>query len=76
MKNVSHHVGTLRILSRLPSSRYGNPRFLVDVAGYVCRTTPDSSMGYGVQNLEGKTVSAYIGTHYGVQSLDRAWEVK
>ena len=73
MKNVSHHYGELRILRRLPSSRNGNPRFLVMVDGYVCRTAVDSNMGYAVKNMDGKRVEAYIGTHYGVRTLDRAW---
>ena len=41
-------------LHRLPSSRNGNPRFLVELAtdaGYMTlRTLPDSHIGYVVEN--------------------------
>lgn len=70
MKNVTHHKGLLRIIERLPSSRNGNPRYLVELDGYTCRTAPDSSTGYSVRNFEGKLVEAYIGTHYGVRTIE------
>lgn len=72
MKNVTHHIGKLEIIERLPSSRNGNPRYLLRVDGWTCRTAVDSSLGYSVGNLDGKQVEAYIGTHYGKATLDYA----
>lgn len=70
MKNVSRHYGKLEIIKRLPSSTNGNPRFLLRVDGWTCRTAVDSSLGYEVQNFDGKQVVATIGTHYGNATLD------
>jgi len=70
MKNVTRHIGKLEIVRRLPSSANGNPRYLVYVAGFTCRTAVDSSLGYSVTNFDGKNVVATIGTHYGVATLD------
>lgn len=70
MKNVSIHVGTLEIIERLPSSKNGNPRYLLRVDGITCRTAPDSSLGYAVPNFDGKRVAATIGTHYGRDTLN------
>lgn len=75
MKNITSHVGTLRIIQRLPSSINGNPRYLLQVAGFTCRTAPDSSLGYSVTNHDGKRVTARIGTHYGHATLDHVTEV-
>jgi hypothetical protein len=70
MKNMSRHIGTLEIVSRLPSSRNGNPRYLLRVDGFTCRTSVDSSFGYSVTNFDGKRVEATIGTHFGVATLN------
>lgn len=70
MKNITSHIGKLDIIERLPSSRNGNPRFLLRVDGWTCRTGVDSSLGYSVQNYDGKRVRAYIGTHRGLATLD------
>jgi hypothetical protein len=70
MKNVSSHVGKLEIVQRLPSSRNGNPRYLLRVDGWTCRTAPDSSLGYSVTNYDGKRVKATIGTLRGLATLD------
>lgn len=70
MNNRTHHIGTLRILDRLPSSKYGNPRYLLEVDGYVCRTAPDSSLAYSLPNHDGTRVSAIIGTHYGKRTIE------
>lgn len=75
MKNVSRHHGTLRVLGRLPSSRNGNPRYRVAIldhadTGPSCVTAVDCSLGYTVQNLDGRQVIATIGTHYGRATLD------
>jgi hypothetical protein len=72
MKNITSHIGKLEIIKRLPSSRNGNPRWLLRVDGWTCCTSPDSSLGYKVQNFDGKTVEATIGTHYGAATLDGA----
>jgi len=73
MKNVTRHTGKLEIIERLPASRNGNPRFLLRIDGWTCRTQVDSSAGYEVQNYDGKTITATIGTHYGVATLDLIW---
>lgn len=65
MNNLTRHVGMLEIIDRLPSSRYGNPRWLVRVDGWTARTTPDSSLAYSITNHTGKRVVAHIGTYYG-----------
>jgi len=70
MKNVSRHQGKLEILQRLPNSFYGNPRYLIRVDGFTCKTPIDSMYGYSVPNFDGKEVIATIGTHYGIATLD------
>jgi hypothetical protein len=70
MKNVSRHQGKLEVLKRLPSSLNGNPRYLIRVDGFTCKTAVDSGYGYCVTNFDGKEVIAYIGTHYGTATLD------
>ncbi len=70
MKNVSRHQGKLEVLKRLPSSLNGNPRYLIRVDGFTCKTAVDSGYGYSVTNFDGKEVIAYIGTHYGTATLD------
>ena len=73
MKNVTRHTGKLEIIKRLPCSLNGNPRFLLRIDGWTCRTAVDSANGYEVQNYDGKTITATIGTHYGVPTLDIIW---
>ena len=70
MKNLTQHTGELKVIARLPSSYFGNPRFLISVEGFTCKTGVDSMHGYSVQNFEGKKVTASIGTHYGVTTLE------
>lgn len=70
MKNISRHAGKLEVLERMPSSRNGNPRYRLYIAGFHCVTAPDSSYGYSVKNFEGKQVVATIGTHFGRATLD------
>ena len=70
MNNISRHVGKLEVVKRLPSSINGNPRYLLRVAGFTCKTAVDSSLGYCVTNYDGKLVTATIGTHYGSATLD------
>lgn len=70
MRNISRHIGELKVLMRLPSSYFGNPRYLISINGVACKTAVDSSYGYSVTNWEGKQVEATIGTHYGFATLD------
>lgn len=70
MKNITRHTGKLEILSRLPSSINGNPRYLLRVDGFTCKTPADSMYGYSVTNFDGKQVTATIGTHYGSATLN------
>lgn len=72
MKNITRHFGKLEIIKRLPSSRNGNPRYLLRVDGWTCRTAPDTQLAYSLPNLDGKQVEALIGTHYGNATLDWA----
>ena len=70
MKNITQHNGTLEVIERLASSINGNPRFLLRVDGWTCRTPVDSMLGYMISNYNGKQVEATIGTHYGVATLN------
>lgn len=71
MKNITRHTGILRVLKRLPSSINGNPRYLISIDGFICKTAVDSMYGYSVTNYDGRQVSATLGTHYGTTTLDR-----
>lgn len=70
MKNLTQHKGKLEVIRRLPSSRNGNPRWLVKVDGWTARTAVDAALGYSIRNFEGKQVVATIGTHYGSATVD------
>ena len=70
MKNITRHTGMLEIIERLPNSVNGNPRYLLRIDGFTCRTAPDSMHAYGVTNFEGKTVTATIGTYHGKATLN------
>ena len=70
MKNITSHSGLLKIIKRLPSSYYGNPRFLVKFDGYTCKTPVDSMIGYEIQNFDGKICDGTIGTHYNYPHID------
>ena len=70
MHNITSHKGTLNIIKRLASSYNGNPRYLLTVDGFKCRTGVDSSHGYCVTNYNGREVTATIGTHYGQATLE------
>lgn len=76
MKNITQHTGTLRVIKRLPPSVNGNPRYLISVDGFTCKTAVDSSYGYSVTNYDGKEVTATIGTHYGQATLNSLTGVK
>lgn len=75
MKNLTRNIGTLEVIERLASSVNGNPRYLVRVDGWTCRTPVDSMLGYCVTNYNGKQVEATIGTHYGYATLASVKEV-
>jgi hypothetical protein len=70
MQNITLHTGILKVIKRLPSSYFGNPRFLVWIDGVNCKTAVDSMLGYAIQNFDNKEVVATIGTHYGVATLN------
>ena len=64
MKNITRHTGTLNIIKRLDNSTFGNPRYLLSIDGFTCRTMVDSMHAYEITNYDGREVSATIGTHY------------
>lgn len=71
MKSITYHTGTLTVVSRLPGSRYGNPRYLLNVGGYCTfRTAVDSPHGYSVPSYDGRQVEVAIGIHYGSATLN------
>lgn len=74
MKNLTNHVGTLKIIKRLKKSRDGNPRFycaIVDQAGtgFTFKTRPDSMTAYGLEQYDGEPVVLTLGTYYGQCTL-------
>ena len=79
MRDVFKITGLVAYLERMPSSKYGNPRYkaAIPVGGdentgpdfMVAATTPDSMLGYTISAFEGKRVRATVGYHYGVLSL-------
>jgi len=75
MKNTTYHEGTLSIIKRLESSTNGNPRYLLEVAGFTCRTAPDSSLAYDMTDYDGIQVKATIGTYYGKATLNSVKEL-
>ena len=76
MKNTTRHTGTLRIVERdRNNGRNGNPRYVCTLDGITCRTAIDSSIGYSLPNYDGKVVSALIGTHYGMVTIEGVREV-
>ena len=71
MRNTTRHIGTLRVVERDNNSgTNGNPRYVVTLDGYTCRTAVDSSLAYEIKNYDGKKVSALIGTHYGTVTIE------
>lgn len=70
MKNITTHTGKLEVIERLNNSVNGNPRYLLRIDGFTCRTAPDSDYGYGVTNFDGQQVVATIGTYYGTATLN------
>jgi hypothetical protein len=70
MRDLRNLAGKLEVLKREPSSKNGNPRYLLLIDGQPCVTSPDSSLAYSITNYHGKNVQATIGTHYGRATLD------
>ena len=70
MENITRHTGKLEIIERLHNSVNGNPRFLIRIDGFICRTGVDSQHGYGITNYNRRNVTATIGTHYGRATLN------
>lgn len=70
MKNITRHTGVLTVVGRAKQSKMGNPRYIVMLDGYTCKTKVDSSLGYSITNFDGKKVSANIGTHYGTVTIE------
>ena len=70
MKNITSHKGILEIVERAPSSRNGNPRYVVRLDGYTARTAVDSDLGYSITNYDGKMITANIGTHCGTSTIE------
>ena len=70
MRNITRHEGILKIIKRLNSSLNGNPRFLISINGFTCKTGVDSMHGYCVENHNNKPVIATIGTHYNTATLN------
>jgi hypothetical protein len=70
MKNITKHEGKLEILEKLNNSFNGNPRFLISIDGFTCKTAVDSMLAYSITNYENREVIATIGTHYGTATLD------
>jgi len=75
MKNVTRHTGILEVIERAKSSLNGNPRYVIRLDGYTCRTSVDSSLGYSITKFDGKKVTAEIGTHYTTVTIQNVKEV-
>ena len=75
MKNITRHTGTVEQLTRMDSSKNGNPRFSFIIDGYTAVTGVDAMQGYEIQNLEGKNCAAELGTHYGRTTLQSIKEI-
>ena len=70
MKHTTTHTGILSVVERCPSSRNGNPRYLVMLDGIAARTAADSPLGYSITNYRDKEVTADIGLHYGTVTIE------
>jgi hypothetical protein len=69
MKDLREVTGKLKLVKRLNSSYFGNPRYLVEINEVLYSTTPDASLSYGISNHWDKIVTATVGTHYNVSSI-------
>jgi hypothetical protein len=74
MNLISRHIGELKILGRLPSSKNGNPRYEVSLDGVTCWTQPDSPLAYEINKFNGNICIGTIGTHYGKNHIDTLLE--
>ena len=70
MKNAQTITGTLEIIKRLPSSYFGNPRYLLSVGGVECCTSVNAMLAYSITNHEGKQVEALIGLYRGKSTIE------
>lgn len=71
MKNMTRHTGILTVIERDKNNgSNGNPRYVVMLDGYVCRTAVDSSLGYSITNYDRKEVTALIGSHYNTVTIE------
>lgn len=70
MKYREELKGVLQMVDRLPSSRNGNPRYLLMIGDRVFRTGVDSGFAYVVPNYVGKWVKVTVGLHYNATTLD------
>ena len=75
MKNITSHTGTVERLKRMDSSVNGNPRFSFTIDGYDVVTGVDAMQGYCIQNFEGKSCVAELGTHRGRLTLNSIEEI-
>jgi hypothetical protein len=77
MKNITEHVGRLKLVRRLKNSHVGNPQFELAIIehepnlGWTFRTPKNSMIGYFIQNYLNKRVRVQIGTHYRCATLNR-----
>ena len=69
MNTIQNYTATLKILTRLPSSTNGNPRYLIDLDGHKVRTGVDSMIAYCITNHDGKECKVSVGMHYGYPTL-------
>jgi hypothetical protein len=69
MKDLREVTGKLKLVKRLNGSYYGNPRYLVEINGVEYSTKVDASLGHGIPNHWDKIVTAMVGTHYNVSSI-------
>ena len=70
MRNITRHTGLLTDITRMDSSRNGNPRYSFIVDGYKVVTAVDSVHGYALTNYRNRLVTITAGTHYGSLTLN------
>ena len=70
MRNITRHTGIVSEVTRLNTSRMGNPQYSFSIARHTVRTPVDSVYGYSITNYTGKVITITAGTHYGVLTLN------
>ena len=68
--------GIMKNLDRLPSSRDGNPRWTWTIDGTRISTRPDSSLGYEVDNHQGRRVKVAAKLFRGLWRADNVEQCK